>query len=194
MYPLHHSSETTWQTLKGTAKYQIRLAFTLNPVLNVFTVKSLVWLRWPCALVWFYWFDWKKRCRVWFSWVSVLYTSVDSGSSMSCMSWLNVLTRLANCLSWPSALLWLCWPVVWHDWVDLNVLTKYSVRLGWAKVIDKVSHMIELTWTYWQSILHDWVDLKVLTRLATMSSASLSLINHSSWWQASVPANQARNS
>ena len=187
----------------------------------MFTVKSLVWLRWPRALVWFYWFDWVKRCRVWFSWVSVLYTCVDSGSSMSCMSWLNVLTRLADCLSWPSAcydcvdqlfdmneLTWIYWQSMlrmiglsWsygqnilYDWIDLNLLTKYVIWLSWPECIDKLRCMIGLTWTYWQSIMRDWLDLKVLTRLATMSSASLSLINHSSWWQASVPANQARNS
>ena len=116
----------------------------------MFTVKSLVWLRWPCALVWFYWFDWVKRCRVWFSWVSVLYARVDSGSSRSCMSWLNVLTRLAKCLSWPSALLWLCWPVVWHDWVDLNILTNYVAWLGWPGLLDKVLCVIGLTWRCWQ--------------------------------------------
>ena len=143
----------------------------------MFTVKSLVWLRWPRALVWFYWFDWVKRCRVWFSWVSVLYTSVDSGSSMSCMSWLNVLTRLADCLSWPSVCydcvdqlfdqlfdLNILRKYVAHDWVELKLWTKHIVWLNWPELIDKVYHMIELTWMYWQIALHDWVDLDLLTK------------------------------
>ena len=38
-----YSSETTWQTLKGTTKYQVRFVFTLNLVLIVFNIKSFGW-------------------------------------------------------------------------------------------------------------------------------------------------------
>ena len=122
----------------------------------MFTIKSLVSMCWPGALVWFYWFDWVTRCCVWFSWVSVLFTCVDSGSSMSCMSWLNVLSRLADCLSWPSACYecvdqlfemiefsWTHWQSMSYDWVDLDLLTKYVVWLAWPEGVNKVGDDIE---------------------------------------------------
>ena len=111
------------------------------------------------------------------------------------MCCIPVLTVGLQWVAWVDWMCWQGWLIVWVDQVFVMiVLTSCLTWLSWPEYIDKLRCMIGLTWTYWQSILHDWVDLKVLTRLATMSSASLSLINHSSWWQASVPANQARNS